>query len=205
MEKQLNLVSKLSLNEMALRRVIVNLWYESDISAAVGGLRKVESPSGCARSVLWEIVINEVKEKVSKLMLPVSLKKRLMDLVRPIRSEIRIWAVYHKHILNYLPDEDLDMHIFEQLCWTCTGAIDYRKTAELLVRLETLDIEKRYRLACLYCLEDYIPVLWVELPEKYKSRFNEEVYPLPENVVHLEYYWASVLKGEEFKLNDILP
>ncbi|GBN34438.1 hypothetical protein AVEN_213976-1 [Araneus ventricosus] len=203
MEKQLNLVSKLSLNEMALRRVVINLWFESDISAAVGRPRNIEF--AITYGAVWGKDIIEVKERVSRLVLPESLKKRMMDLVRPVRTEIRKWKLFHEHILNDISNEEFDMRILEQLCWTCTGAVDYRKTAVELVCLEMLDVEKRYRLACLYCLEDYIPVLWVELPEKYKSRFNEEIYPLPENVVHLEYYWASVLKGEEFKLNDILP
>ncbi|GBN56771.1 hypothetical protein AVEN_192880-1 [Araneus ventricosus] len=205
MEKQLNLVLKLSLNEMALRRVAVNLWSESLILAAMQRVRKFDQGSSIISRVVWEKILDWVKEKVSELVLPESLKERMMHLVRPVGREIVRWKLFHEYILNDISDEDFDIRTLEQLCWTCTGAVDYRKTSEELVRLEILDIEKRYRLACLYCLEDYIPVLWVELPEKYKRRFNDEAYPLPESMVHLEYYWASVLKGEEFKLNDILP
>ncbi|CAL1286333.1 unnamed protein product [Larinioides sclopetarius] len=202
MEEQLNLVSKLSLSEMALRRVVINLWNESDIPAEIEGETNF---TWKARNSFEPKFSNEVEKKVSKLLLPELLKKRMLDVAEPLRIEISKWQWLHNNFFIRITHKKFDMNIYEQLCWTCTGAIDYRKTAEKLVRLKTLDIEKRYRLACFYCLEDCIPELWMDLPEKYKSRFNDDVHPSLYNTYYLEYYWASVLKGEEFRLNDIVP
>ncbi|CAL1286322.1 unnamed protein product [Larinioides sclopetarius] len=202
MEEQLNLVSKLSLSEMALRRVVISLWNESDIPAEI---ERAGNFVWKTRGSFEPKFINEVEKKVSKLLIPELLKKRMLDVVEPLRIEISKWQWLHRHCFIRISHTKLDMNIYKQLCWTCTGAIDYRKTAEKLVRLKTLSIKKRYRLACVYCLEDCIPVLWMDLPEKYKSRFNHDVHPSLYRTYYLEYYWASVLKGEEFRLNDIIP
>ncbi|CAL1281813.1 unnamed protein product [Larinioides sclopetarius] len=192
MEKQLNLVPKLSLNEMALRRVVVNLCYES-LSDMMG--KELESTGSL---LFWLKKIDDVKKKISKLVLPAPLKQRMMDLVEPTCTEMQRWQSFHEDLLK-----DCCIN-FDQLYWTCTG-LDYRKTAEKILRLEILEVEKRFRLACWYCLEDYITVLWAELPEKYKGRFEEEINPSSRDVVYLEYYWALILMGKEFKLHDVLP
>ncbi|GBN01426.1 hypothetical protein AVEN_3177-1 [Araneus ventricosus] len=185
MEKRLYCGLVLSLEEIALRRVVTRLWNESVFD------------SGEKLRYIWDIVEGEVKDKVSKLMLPESFKKRIMHLVRPIGSGILNWQVYHED--NFIAaGEVFDLHILQQLRWTYAGAIDYRKTAEELIRLEMFDVKKRYELACFYCLEDKIPLLWEEFCEKYKGSFREKMLPFLETP--LTHYWACILKGEESNL-----
>ncbi|GBN01431.1 hypothetical protein AVEN_3181-1 [Araneus ventricosus] len=179
----------LSLEEIALRRVVTRLWNESVFD------------SGEKLRDIWDIVEGEVKDKVSKLMLPESFKKRIMHLVRPIGSGILNWQVYHED--NFIAaGEVFDLHILQQLRWTYAGAIDYRKTAEELVRLEMFDVKKRYELACFYCLEKYIPLLWEEVSEEYEGRFHEKMLPVLDTP--LTHYWACILKGEESNLDRTL-
>ncbi|GBN53696.1 hypothetical protein AVEN_98751-1 [Araneus ventricosus] len=186
MEKRLDCDIVLSLEEITLRRVVTYLWNVSIFD------------SGEKLRYIWDIVEGEVKDKVSKLLLPESLKNRMMNLVRPIGSDILNWQVYHED--NLIDAREVfDLHILQQLRRTCRGAIDYRRTAEELVRLEMFDIKKRFELACSYCLEDTIPLLWRELSEEDKESFLRISC-----WTELMCYWASIVTGEESYLDRIL-
>ncbi|GBN56772.1 hypothetical protein AVEN_192881-1 [Araneus ventricosus] len=109
------------------------------IFATLQRVGKFDPGTSCISRVVWQRLIDRVKEKVSKLVLPESLKERMMYLVRPVDEEILRWKLFHEYILS--PSHVyLVMHILEQLCWTCIGAVDYQKTAEELVCLESLDV-----------------------------------------------------------------
>ncbi|GBM82464.1 hypothetical protein AVEN_48627-1 [Araneus ventricosus] len=213
MEKQLSFVLKLSLEEMALRRVVVNLWTEADVLDSIKDFRINKLPDEEYREpsqILldkqndeWRATIeNEVKAKMAELVLPESLKKRMMHIVRPIGLQIKDWKIFME---AYLSDSGkyLDMRVLEQLCWTSAGAIDYQKTVEKIVRLEKFDVVTRYKLACSFCLADSIPVLWEEVSEDYKRCFRDETNLMRYFDMPMEFYWNYVLKGKEYKLKDI--
>ncbi|GBM82466.1 hypothetical protein AVEN_48629-1 [Araneus ventricosus] len=216
MGKQLSFVVKLSLEEMALRRVVVNLWTEADVLDTIEKLlfglpfdeedilywNEIDQLKfEIMHSNQWREINEAVEAKVSELAISESLKKRMMHTVRPIGLEMLRWRLLFHEVHIGESGEVLYMHV-PQLCWTSVGAVDFRKTAEWLVRLETLDVVKRFKLSCLYCLEDYISLLWEELPEAYKSRFNDldDMYFI-DTQTHLEFYWAYAVKGEESKLH----
>ncbi|CAL1287305.1 unnamed protein product [Larinioides sclopetarius] len=90
MEKKLDLVPKLSLNEMALRRVVVNLYYES-LSDTMGKGFKLADEFG-----FWQKKTEDVKWKVSNLALPKLLKKKLTNSVEPICTEMQRWKLLHE-------------------------------------------------------------------------------------------------------------
>ncbi|GBM32172.1 hypothetical protein AVEN_136723-1 [Araneus ventricosus] len=198
MEKQPSFVLKLSLEEMALRRVVVNLWNESDsLYTNQNFLIKVLGQpllSNMKDKERWrDLLEGRVKVEVWNLVLPDSLKKKMMHLVRPIGYQILRWKISYK---------EFDAAIPEKLCWTFTGAVDNRRTAEKVVRLEKFDVVKRYELACSFCLDDYLPLLWEELPKEIKKdfclRFDHSTAEVP-----LEVYWAYVLKGEKSLLDSV--
>ncbi|CAL1286326.1 unnamed protein product [Larinioides sclopetarius] len=210
MEKQLRLIPKLSLEEMALRRVVVNLWNEADILDSISELPTNEIPDDeCSepsrirlerQNKEWRAIIeNEVKAKMGKLVIPESLKKRMMHIVRPIGLQIRDWKTFMEAYLSDSP-KYLDVRFLEQLCWTSAGAIDYQKTAEKIVGLQKFDAVIRYKLACSFCLADSVPVLWEKLPEDYKRSFRDEINVMRYFDLPVEFYWNYVLKGAEYKL-----
>ncbi|KAF8789446.1 hypothetical protein HNY73_007384 [Argiope bruennichi] len=213
MEKQPIFVLKLSLQEMALRRVVVKLWNEKEILTSIVNFRKEVTPDHeseragrCCQEKekdskeLQEMTENKVKNKVKNLVLPESLKKQMMLIIKPIGSQILRWKMSFRKRNAINCSDDWDIDILEQLCWTSTGTVDYGKTAENLVRLKTLDVVKRYKLASLYCLTDCIPVLWKELPEEYKKNFcNENGLSLKIEEL-LEFYWAYVAMKKEYEL-----
>ncbi|KAF8789459.1 uncharacterized protein LOC129957092 [Argiope bruennichi] len=199
MEKQLRFMLKLSLQQMALRRVVVNLCNETDVLTLIENLR----PKWFLHHELEEVIgptVEAVKDKVSKLELLESLKKRMGHLIRPVVLDILDWKTCHEKFLNK-SNEHLDVSILELLCWTSAGAIDYQKTAANLALLEALDIAKRYKLACLYCLVDYIPILWVKLPEEIKEEYTRG--PMVNRDTQLDYYWAYFLKEKESEIDDV--
>ncbi|GBM92822.1 hypothetical protein AVEN_45852-1 [Araneus ventricosus] len=89
------------------------------------------------------------------------------------------------------------------LCWTDLGTVDYQKTAEKLIRHKKLDTVKQYKLACLYCLEDYIPALWEKLPEEDKTYFYKAEESSQVTEPELEFCWPYILKGEGNKLDNM--
>ncbi|CAL1286294.1 unnamed protein product [Larinioides sclopetarius] len=197
MATQLKLVPNLSLKEMAINKLAVNLWIQSLINER----QKAEIFDE------WYRIVDIVKEKVLELKLQKLVMDRLVHILRPIGREILGWKQFHEYILNdkadnFSPTSSIKFDILKQLCWTCTGAVDERRTAELLIRLEMFDPIKCFRLACWYCLESYIPILWRNLPRRYKNLFHDKISLFPSKILPLEYYWAFTMNGEELKLNN---
>ncbi|XP_055925186.1 uncharacterized protein LOC129957074 [Argiope bruennichi] len=198
MEKRPNFVLKLSLEEMALRRVVANVCNETDVFAS-NDIFQIESINTREFDVICEPAVDQIKDKVSRLVLPELLKKRMAHLVKPLLIEIFEWKIFHgKFFFN--SDEHFDASILKLMCWTSVGSVDYQKTAEKLARAETLHVVKRYELACLHCLVDHIPILWEELPDEVK-RAELARYPTLGRDTYLEYYWAQCLKGKDSDIN----
>ncbi|GBN85491.1 hypothetical protein AVEN_122091-1 [Araneus ventricosus] len=193
MEKQLKCVLLLSLKEMALRRVAVLLWSDSDILASISKFQMSEFAFDKTGRE-WRVTIEDkIKDKMFKLKLPESLTKQMIVLIRPNSLEIRRWKKSHEYYLWMKIREILPNSA--KPCWTTAGTIDNKKTAEKLVRCYVLDVVERYELACLYCLEDGIPLLWEKVPEEKK------VYCSENNYSTLPFCWPHILKGELSKLN----
>ncbi|GBO45744.1 hypothetical protein AVEN_179675-1 [Araneus ventricosus] len=190
MEAQLKYVLLLPLKEMALRRVVVLLWSDSEILASISKLPTQWCYNDASRKPLLKTIVDKVKDKVSKLELPKSLTKRMIDIVHPIGVEIRRWKEIHQDRFSILL-EDINLPVWVKLCWTTAGTIDDKKTAEALIRCDVLDVQKRFQLACVYCLEDYIPLLWEELPGEMRDHYQNE------NNLYFPYFcWPHILKGE---------
>ncbi|CAL1286292.1 unnamed protein product [Larinioides sclopetarius] len=199
MEKYLNGVSKVSLRQIALRRVGIVLWNEHDILSSIG---KFRFHPGKYHKEWRETIEKNVVYKASKLQLPESLKKQMAQILKPIGLQILRWKIFHEAYVSN-SSENYDVPVLSKLCWTSAGAVDYKKTAENLIRSDVLDSFKRYVLACLYCLEDSIAQLWKDFPEYDKTYFYiKDSTPIEKP--HLEFCWPYVLEGEESKL-DAMP
>ncbi|GBN51233.1 hypothetical protein AVEN_14051-1 [Araneus ventricosus] len=203
MEKKLKCVLLLSLKEMALRRVAVFFWSDTDILASISKFRLHEFPTEDSKKEWLEKIDNKIKDKMLKLELPKSLTKQMIDIVRPIGLEIRRWKKFHQDFFHeglFQSSEEICLPASAKLCWTTAGRIDNKKTAEELVCCGGLDLRNRYELACLYCLEDDIPLLWAELPEEQKEYFCLDDELLPD----LHFCWPHVFKGELTRLDHLL-
>ncbi|GBN68244.1 hypothetical protein AVEN_68596-1 [Araneus ventricosus] len=199
MEKQLKWVLLLPLKEMALRRVAVLLWSGSDILASV---MKFQHDRFGIEESKWKwlrTIEPKAKDRVLKLELPESLMKQMIDIVGPIGLQIKRWKESLEYHLS-IEIQEIILPNSAKLCWTSAGSINNRKTAEELVRCDALDVVQRYKLACINCLEDYIPLLWEKLPEDSKMRFLRAGIPSPK----LEFCWPYITRGELSELDYLL-
>ncbi|KAF8789461.1 uncharacterized protein LOC129956966 [Argiope bruennichi] len=203
MEKQLKFVLNYSLEEITLRRVVANLWTETDIVVMIQNF-----PCECPHDIEHRkknrnVAFNKVKAKLSKLVIPASLKERMMDLIKPIGTELMQWKTFHDSIFQST-NRDLSLYMLKRVVWTSAGTIDYRRTAKILLCSDVLGVRTRYSIACLYCYVDDIPVLWNELPEVVKNCYLSAFYVPLVRELQLEFYWAHVMVGEEPKLERIV-
>ncbi|GBO06313.1 hypothetical protein AVEN_226603-1 [Araneus ventricosus] len=198
MEKQLKCVLMLSLKEMALRTVTVLLWNDSD-TASVSKFRIPGFHTEESKKEWREIIEDKMKDKILKLELPESLTKQVIDIVRPIGLQIRRWKDCQEDYLSN-KNKKITLPNSVKLFWNTAGMIDYRKTAEELIRCDALNVVQRYKIACTNCLEDCIPLLWEKLPEERKMRFLRAGIPSPK----LELCWSYIIRGQLSELDYLL-
>ncbi|GBO27992.1 hypothetical protein AVEN_11854-1 [Araneus ventricosus] len=192
---------------MAIRRLVAVLFKESTILASISNYHSTNFPFDDYLEKVWrETVEDKLTDEISKLGLPKSLTVLLTDIVRPMGRQIRLWREFLEKYLHYNSGEEIhfDAPILEKLQWTTAGAVDYQKTAEELIRSDDMDILKRYRLACLFCMEDYIRMLWKELPKENKRHFySKKDRRLQSGGTGLEFWWPYIIKGQESNLDDL--
>ncbi|GBM34731.1 hypothetical protein AVEN_208891-1 [Araneus ventricosus] len=188
---------------MAIGRLAAALFKESNILASITNFHG-EYPLSVED---WrETVEDKLTDEISKLGLPKSLTKLVNDTAKPMGRQVESWKQFHEKYLHDSHGEEIhfDIPILEKLLWTAAGAVDYRKTAEELIRSDDIDIVKRYKLACLYCMEDYIRLFWKELPKENKKYFfGEEGRHLRSGGLGLEFWWPYIVEGQESKLDDL--
>ncbi|WP_265040588.1 hypothetical protein [Wolbachia endosymbiont (group A) of Ectemnius continuus] len=185
-----------SLEHGALIRTAITSWNQSDIRAL---MTEFYFPLlGSERREKWQEIEDKVIEKIPQLPQPEPLKKEILGFVKPIGLQILKWMEYH--------DENcyLGIDLPNELCWTPQGAVDKKKTAEALIKDENLDITRRYRLACIYCLEDDVRELWNSMPQRKKAAFYNEGHPSFSKEHELVVFWTYDIKGEVAKLNGLI-
>lgn len=124
-------------------------------------------------------------------------KSKNLGVIHPVGLQVLSWVEYHNenpHFGANIPDE---------FCWTPQGTINKKKTAEVCVKDERVNVMLHYHLACSYCVENDIVKLWSEIPEDRKKRYyyNKED---PEKVLHdtLVLCCTYDMEGEISKLDN---
>ncbi|KAF8789804.1 hypothetical protein HNY73_007714 [Argiope bruennichi] len=189
---QLKSLYRLSLEDISLRKVAVLLVsdpvkFKSPTTEADGEKRKHEP----------------FKSVVGDLCLPEPIREPLVNLLNPIFRETYKWFKYHeeflksKHSSFYCPEYAKHLH------WTHMGTINYRKTAESMIHDEKLDINWRFKLACLYCLDEDIQNIWQKMsPLNRKCFYNNGQFP--NDTREIIIFWTCILKGRVDKLESYL-
>ncbi|GFR14292.1 uncharacterized protein TNCT_461131 [Trichonephila clavata] len=114
--------------------------------------------------IMWEELVSR---KISSLGLPIILRKMLMPIIRCICLEIDRWHKDHKDIFHF------DFVDFQRyFCWNSQGRINRAKTAQSLIKDESLRISERYNFARHYCFEKDVRILWKKLEEGDKLYFS---------------------------------
>ncbi|KFM71539.1 hypothetical protein X975_17417, partial [Stegodyphus mimosarum] len=181
-----------SLVHRALIKTTILLWNQDYIWALIAHF----SESALPNEEEWQIIEDNVIKKASDLLIPVSLKEKILTFIKPIGREIFKWREFHCPYLGIRPRKNL--------CWTSLGTVDKKKTAELLMKDDktlpylTLDITTRYKLACIYCLENDIHELWKRMSEYERKSFYSEDDPRIVDQHELIIFWT---RGEVSRMN----
>ncbi|XP_055929573.1 uncharacterized protein LOC129960290 [Argiope bruennichi] len=197
MEKQ-HYILNLSLEQITLRKVAVILWSQADILHLIKSFRWQSLICDDTIRVWQNSIESKVKKKASVILLTDTVKEELMDVIKPIGPEILKWRNYHQLLTL---DSYFTSNVLHQLCWTSVGTVDYKKTAEKLIRQQRMDIMSSYKLACMYCLDDSIKTIWEKLSETNKRLFYDEETPLRIRQPELVIFWTYFIKGEIAKLD----
>ncbi|GFY61831.1 uncharacterized protein TNIN_122911 [Trichonephila inaurata madagascariensis] len=178
-----------ALNFISLARIVRLLWSGYDVQSSMAkyfleGDKTLEK---------WSSIEESLKLKIGNcLILPNELKIVLSNLVKPVGGRIKN-IIEHIYGNDYLPS-----HFMGLLSWTLLGIIDAKKTAEAVIKDDNLPITKRYEIACTYCLEDEIRMLWSELSETDR---NEYLYPRICARRYVSTYWTYCMMDELNKLD----
>ena len=178
-----------SLEHFALVKIVIALWNRSDVRCSIAKF-SFRLPVW-NRLEEWQNIEVRVMEKVPRLPLPKFLNERIKSFVRPIGIQILKWIEYHRE------DHYIQINLPAEICWTPQGTIDKRKTAEILVKEEKLDITIRYNLACIYCLENNISELWSKVPKSFRESFSYT----GRNHGKLFIFWEKEMLEKKFGLH----
>ncbi|GBM43818.1 hypothetical protein AVEN_225708-1 [Araneus ventricosus] len=108
---------------MAIRRLAAALFKESTILASISNFN-----SKFSLEVWRETVEDKLSYKISKLGLPKSLTKLLIEIVKPMDRQVGRWKEFHVEYLHDSHGEEIhfDEPILEKLRWTAAGVVDCR-------------------------------------------------------------------------------
>lgn len=110
---------------------------------------------------IWKAKIDEKTELlIASLSIPTKHKDFIRSKIQPISFRMLVWTKYIQAILGLEPSlfEYINVSFF-----TTQGDVNTEKTVITLLENERFEIERRYKLACLYCLEQHIQSLWKKL------------------------------------------
>ncbi|GFV46387.1 uncharacterized protein TNCV_3232761 [Trichonephila clavipes] len=173
-----------------LRLIAVTLWC-SDVAMDV--FRKLyHLPLRSMQEKAWLKVENKVIIKGSNIKKECTLKgnvyHKLVDAVKMVGLFIRNMKEYIYEGL-YIPKNYPKI-----LCWTPHGTIDTGKSIKIVLKDDRFSIIRRYKLACVYCLEDDIRELLSKMSPACRKLFYDTNSKVLQN--DLAVYWTYYIDGK---------
>ncbi|GFX56896.1 uncharacterized protein TNCV_3566681 [Trichonephila clavipes] len=194
MEENMEFSLILPLKEMSRRRISASLFNHDDI---VNLIKTCEfhsylySDKFREGNILYDLIIG----KVRKLFLPTALEDEVKETIHSIGFEILKFKCFQEKYLgenNHFFDNEIEIY------WTYLGTIDKLRTAMSFVKDDKIDVTLRYQIACIYCLEEDILILWEKMSEDDKI-FPFKTVSLPMYQVLISF-WESKMKKKPLKL-----
>ncbi|XP_055925800.1 uncharacterized protein LOC129957496 [Argiope bruennichi] len=189
---------RLSLLDISQRRVAVLLC--SDPLKYVH-LATVENELGETIIEARDIVF---KGLVDNLGIPQTMREPLVKIMTPIFLQTFKWLEFHEEYLKTSSSRFKYREYLKHFRWTHMGTINYRKTAESVIRDEKLPIDLRFMFACLYCLEEDIQDLWQKLSTRRQDEFLNKDPSKYKHQREIVVLWTCILKGRVDKLDQLL-
>lgn len=137
----------------------------------------------------WNKVMKDVLSHTNNLPLPAKFRSKLKHVTRSLGLNIYSWK---KYIKSLLPE---DSTCIEDLFWTHYGTIDKVKIFKYWVEKKKLETTQLFNIACFFYLEEYIYILWNEIPEVVKkNEFHSKTIYEDDTYCHIAF-WKNWLEG----------
>ncbi|GFQ92211.1 uncharacterized protein TNCT_211 [Trichonephila clavata] len=149
----MNIIFCPSLQLLAQVRIALKLLYKfqfqivrTDFQGAFGGMGRFYRES--------------IHRMVRLIRAPDFIRRSIAGIVLALATEVAKWYDCHKDLL---PLANIDN--WSKICWYSHGTIDFFATAQAFLQDDNLNPRQRFVLSCKYYLEDYVQMLWNDLPE----------------------------------------
>lgn len=108
----------------------------------------------------------------------------LRDMIKAVGLEFVNWLGFHDSVFGTF-EYTTSARFIDCIQWTCTGRINYLKSVRNLLDSEKVKIGLKYRLACVYCLEEDV--------KKFAKKASETAVYTPFGGYHsfMLRYWCS--------------
>lgn len=193
----MNFTLRPTLGHIALVKAVATLWNQQDIRTLLMEFSNSQLtkdlkdelyiiPSQCTKN--WQMIEKTVEEKVPQLIIPLSLKQKMLGYIHPVGLHILRWMEYHRSFCSF--DVDLPSEFY----WTPQGTIHKKKTAEAIIKDEKVHITVRFKMACIYCLEEDLMRLWTKVPKSHKMSFYDPDKRKKGMYMELLIFWTDYIK-----------
>lgn len=143
----MNVYKVSSLESMTLSQIITKCFNKKDIINRIS--------INFNRSDALKLIEDEIAKEVRDLVLPSSMKQKIISVTKPITDEIITW-LKQSHYIIHLSNPD---YVPASFVFNIRAVIDRNATALMLITDESLSIPTRYRIAAFYCVEQHVRAL----------------------------------------------
>ncbi|XP_035232253.1 uncharacterized protein LOC118204041 [Stegodyphus dumicola] len=190
----------MSLEQRALENVALRICHNCKLKQHIFfiQLKTSDSPSAKQLRLKWEeSILKESTEVCKTLFLTHKIQERLIVLIRKISLQLLFWSGVWKGLFDISCNLTADIWMLTD--WA-DGRLDERKIAKHIVLDEKISNYQRYRLSCVYCLEESISHLWNQLSLKERASLIRDDYGFPKyKVIKL---WSKYMQNPNFPKND---
>lgn len=172
-----------SLSHISTVKVALSLFNEFGGVNSNITLREIQTGNTAASIVCFEEK-GERKFKTTKknlAFIPELLRKKVLEAAEGLIHTVRYWKVCNATFFN-LKRGEFVIH------WRSDGTIDTVKTVQQLVLDESINIRKRFEIACKYGLERNIRILWAEMQPSDQTENFDTAYN------YLEQFWVRWMR-----------
>ena len=191
-ENKLDFNFQINLQRLCMIKISTTLWNNKETKRRVRhffekSYNRYEEDEVKRNSTQWNKLTRKVIILLKDLSFPRKLNIALNHVTKSIGFHIFNWTKYVTKILKF------DIGCAQNTFWSHYGTIDKVKIFISWVEEKKLETSDLFNMACIFCLEEYIPRLWNEIPDEVQENdfYSQTIYTMPKyNIIA---YWKNLL------------
>lgn len=192
----------MTLQKISLIQLAINFWEDKSIKDEIKIVFSTNKLTEITENEQREKIkwINKIIKKINPMDLTDTIKDYLIFITRQIGEQLIAWLkMIIKKLCRFENSYPTIVDYLDNVQWTSYGTINEIKTFELLCieakRNDTINIIYMFEEACLFCLEDFIKLLWKNFSiEKRDAWLNIQINDC--YTIHIFIYWRCWLLNE---------